>query len=126
MSASYTLIVADNTRPPKGTAERPGVSGSFGYEPGHSERQVTGSVAVGPQGRWVATLAVPMTGDQSVLVTIEREGAAPAGAPAVQEVMLVIPPDEVDAVVTLLRGLVAHARRDGVMAGRRRLKAGGQ
>jgi hypothetical protein len=126
MSAPYSLIVADNTRLPKGTSERPGVSGAFDYEPGHSERQVTGSVAVGQQSRWVATMAVPMTGDQSLLVTIEREGAAPAGAPAVEEVMLVIPPDEVDAVVTLLRGLVAHARRDGVVAARRRFKAGGQ
>ena len=115
MSASYTLIVADNTHPPKGAAVRP----SPMYEPGHSERQVTGSVEVGDESRWVATLAVPMTGDQSVLVTLEREGPVPAGAPAVDEVALVIPPGEADAIITLLSGIVVHARQDGVLAGRR-------
>ena len=29
--------------------------------------------------------------------------------------MLVIPPGEVDAVVALFQGLVAHARKDGVL-----------
>jgi hypothetical protein len=120
MSASYTLIVADQVRPPKGGGPaRSGVPAAFEYEPGHSERQVTGSVEVGPDSRWLATLAVPMTGDQSVLVTLEREGPVPAGAPAVHEVMLVIPAGEADAVLTLLRGLVVHARRDRVLVGRK-------
>jgi hypothetical protein len=119
MSAPYQLILADHVRPPKGAAGRPGVSDAPAYEPGHSERQVTGSVTVGQERRWVATLAVPMTGDPSVLVTLEREGPVPAGAPDVHEVALVIPPGEADAVITLLRGIVAHARRDGVLVGRR-------
>jgi hypothetical protein len=118
MSIPYRLIVADNARPPKGTAAPSGIPGGATYEPEHSERQVTGSVAVGRESRWMATLAVPMTGDQSVLLTLEREGPAPASAPAVEQVMLVIPPGEADAVLTLLRGIVAHARRNGVLVGR--------
>lgn len=120
MSASYTLIVADQVRAPKGAGTAgPGVPAALEYEPGHSERQVTGSVEVGPDSRWLATLAVPMTGDQSVLVTLEREGPAPSGAPAVSEVMLVIPVGEADAVLTLLRGIVVQARRDGVLVRRK-------
>jgi hypothetical protein len=121
MSASYTLIVADQVRPPKrGATAGPGVPAAFEYEPGHSVCQVTGSVEVGPDSRWLATLAVPMTGDQSVLVTLEREGLVPAGAPATSEVMLVIPVGEADAVITLLRGIIVHARRDGVLMRRKR------
>jgi hypothetical protein len=124
MSVSYALIVADslvadNVRPPRGSLIRPGAPGAAEYEPGHSERQVTGWVTVGPEIRWAATLAVPMTDDQSALVTIEREGPTPARAPAVPPVTLVIPPGEVDALLTLLRGLVAQARRDGVLVRRR-------
>jgi hypothetical protein len=120
MSASYTLIVADQVRAPRGAGTAgPGVPAAFEYEPGHSERQVTGSVEVGSDSRWLATLAVPMTGDQSMLVTVEREGVGPAGAPAVGQVMLVIPVGEADAVITLLRGLVVHARRDGVLVRRK-------
>jgi hypothetical protein len=106
-------------RPPKGSLIRSGAPGAAEYEPGHSERQVTGWVTVGAETRWAATLAVPMTDDQSALVTIEREGPTPVRAPAVPPVTLVIPPGEVDALLTLLRGLVAQARRDGVLVRRR-------
>ena len=119
MSVSYALIVADNLRPPKGSAIGPTAPDAAGYEPGHSERQATGWVAVGPESRWAATLAVPMTGDQSALLTIVREGPGPAGAPAVHEVALVIPPGEADALLTLLRGIVAQAGREGVLVRRR-------
>jgi hypothetical protein len=117
MATPYTLIVAGNARPPKGTAAPSSIPDGAPYEPEHSERQVAGSVAVGQESRWRATLAVPMTGDQSALLTLEREGSAPAGAPAVEQVMLVILPGEADAVLTLLRGIVAHARRSGVLVG---------
>ena len=118
MSVSYAIIVADNVQSPSGSI-RPSAGGAAEYEAGHSERQATGWVAVGQESRWAATLAVPMTGDQSALVTIEREGPTPAGAPAVSEVTLVVPPGEFDALLTLLRGIVAQARRDGVLARRR-------
>ncbi len=68
-----------------------------------------------PESRWAGTLAVPMTGDQSALVSIEREGPTPARAPDVLPVALVVPPGEVEALLTLLRGLVAQARRDGIL-----------
>ena len=46
-----------------------------------------------------------------------------------EEVHDVLPPDVVspehmDALLTLLRGIVAQARRDGVLVGRRRLARG--
>jgi hypothetical protein len=49
-------------------------------------------------------------------VVIGREGPLPPGAPAVEEVAVVIPPGEADAVLALLQGLVDHARRDGVLS----------
>jgi len=116
MSLPCALMVADNLQPPSGIGMRRNVAGSAAYEAGHSERQVSGSVAVGPECRWSATLAVPMTGDQSVLLTLEREGPTPEGAPTIAEVALVVPPGELDVVLTLLRGIVAHARTDGVLA----------
>jgi hypothetical protein len=119
MSTSYALIVADNMRPPHGAVIGPSPLGVAEYEAEHSERQASGSVAVGPESWWSGTLAVPMTGDQSLLVIIRREGPAPAGAPSVPVVTLVIPPGEADAVLALVRGLIAQARRDGVLVRRR-------
>jgi hypothetical protein len=115
MSASYCLMVADNLRPPGGSAPRRNLAGTAEYEPEHSERQVSGSVAVGTDCRWLGSLAVPMTGEQSALVTIEREGPTPPGAPVATRVELVIPPGELDAVLVLLRGLIAQARGDRVL-----------
>ena len=116
MSASYPVLVADNIRRPRRSALGSAVALSAAYEPEHSERQVSGSVFVGEQVRWSARLAVPMTGDQSLLMIIEREGPLPPGAPVVGEVAVVIPPGEADAVLALLQGLVEHARRDGVLS----------
>jgi hypothetical protein len=108
------VVIADNERLPKGAVTRRTVP-SAPYEPGHSERQVNGSVAAGQESRWFATLAVSMTGDQSIFLSVEREGPVPAGAPLVEDMALVIPPGEADAVLTLLHGIVAQARRDGVL-----------
>jgi hypothetical protein len=119
MSVSYALVVADNLRPPGRPVVRSSAPGAAEYEPGHSERQAIGWVGVGPESRWAATLSVPMSGDQSALLTIGREGPVPAGAPEVSEAMLVIPPGEVDALLTLLRGIVAQARREGILLRRR-------
>jgi hypothetical protein len=119
MAAAYALIVADNVLPPASPGSHPGAGRTAEYEAEHSERQATGSVAVGEESRWVAALAVPMTGDQSALVTIVREGPTLGSAPSVPEVTLVVPPGEFDALLTLLQGIVAHARRDGVLARRR-------
>ena len=115
MPGSYRLLLTDNVQRPNRSSVPPPGRGADAYEREHSERQVSGSVRAGHEVSWFATLAVPMTGDQSLLVTIERKGPAPRGAPAVDDVMLVIPPGEVDAVVALFQGLVAHARKDGVL-----------
>jgi len=56
-----------------------------------------------------------MTGDQSILLSLEREGPLPPGAPLVEDVALVIPSGEVDAVLALFRGILGQARRDGVL-----------
>lgn len=110
------LIVADNLRPPIGSGAPRSGAPAPEYEPGHSERQVHGAITVSAECRWLATLAVPMTGDQSVLLTLAREGPTAPGAPTIEEVSIVVPPGEVDALVTLLRGLVAHARSASVLS----------
>jgi hypothetical protein len=115
MSISYRLLVTDNVQRPKRPTPQPTDSVPGNYEREHGERQVSGSVRVDQAVRWLATLAVPMTGDQSLLITIERKGPMPMGAPTVDDLMLVIPPGEADVVVELLRGIVAHARQDGVL-----------
>ena len=115
MTESYGLLITDNVQRPSRSTVRPTAPGPDQYEREHSERQASGSVRVGQAVRWLATLAVPMTGDQSLLVTIERKGPTPPGAPTVDDVTLVIPPAEADAVVELLRGIIAHARQDGVL-----------
>jgi hypothetical protein len=117
MPTSFKLIVADNMSPPNGAPAPAGNPRGAGYEPGHSERQVTGSVVVGQETQWMATLAVPMTGDQSALLTLEREGPSAPDAPCVEQVMLVIPPGEEEAVLALLRGIVDHARENRVLVG---------
>jgi len=115
MSAVHSLIVADNERPPRPAAAQPVAPGGPDYQPGHSARQTTGSVAVGGKSWWLATLSVAMTGDQAVLLTVERDGPAPTAGPVMDQVTLVIPLGEVDAVLTLLQGIVAQARLDGVL-----------
>ena len=114
MSISYGVLITDNVQRPKRSAPPP-VDGPASYEREHSERQVSGSVRAGQEVRWFATLAVPMTGDQSLLLTIERQGPTLPDAPSVDDLMLVIPTGEADAVVELLRGIIAHARQDGVL-----------
>jgi hypothetical protein len=117
MSACYSLAITD-ADPLLQWAVAVCGPRSAPYEPGHSERQVTGSVAAGPDARWLATLAVAMTGDQSIFLSVEREGPVPTGAPAVEEVALVIPPGEVGALLTLFQGIIGHARRVGVLPNR--------
>jgi hypothetical protein len=113
MTSACRLLVAENVERPNSSRTGRALSGK--YEPEHSERQVSGSVAVPGDGRWRAVLAVPLGGDQSALLAIERVGPLPSGAPAVEAVTLVVPPGEADAVVALMTGVVAQARREGVL-----------
>ena len=115
MIAACRLLVAENLEPPDAFKpdRRPAPSGH--YEPEHSERQVSGSVGVAGGGRWRAALAVPLDGDQSALLSIERVGPLPARSPVVDSVALVVPLGEMDAVVALVTGVVAQARRQRIL-----------
>jgi hypothetical protein len=111
-AVSVPLLLAENIRPPQRAAS----TGSPGeYQSEHSERQVSGSVGVSPGARWMGSLSVAKGGDQSLLLIMQRDGPLPAEAPLVDEVALVIPPGEAHAVVTLLQGLVEHAKQAGIM-----------
>ena len=116
MPKSKAALASGNVkRRPKVSPVSPDSPSSAQYEPEHSERQVNGSIKVAGDAYWFATLSVAMTGEQSLLVTVERKGPVLEGTPAVDEVTIVIPAGEEEAVLTLLRGLVVHARRDGVL-----------
>jgi hypothetical protein len=83
------------------------------YENEGSDRLSRGSVTVASGGWWSGSLEVRMGADQGALLTITRSGAGVGPAPT--DASLVIPPGEADALLTLLTGLVAHARADGVL-----------
>lgn len=85
------------------------------YERDGSDCRVYGSVPVGAGAWWSAELAVSMTGEQSVLLTIERQGPLPEGIRIGGQASLVICPGEADAIVRLLHGIVAQARCDGIL-----------
>jgi hypothetical protein len=115
MSLSHPSLTLNGVHRPARFAVREHVQPPAGYEPEHGERQVSGSVKVASGARWFGTLAVPLTGDQTLLVTVERDGPVAPGAPEVHSLDLVIPPGEAEAVITLLQGLVEQAKRDGVL-----------
>jgi len=85
------------------------------YEPESSERRALGSIPVSADAHWNATLTVPMTGDVA-FVDLERRGELPRGYRGGEErAHLALPVRELDALVALLAGVVAQARRDGVV-----------
>lgn len=89
------------------------------YEDEGSEARSRGSVSVAPGAWWSATLSVPGSASEpargAVLLRVERHGTAPDQQPVDAAVELVLPSTEIDAVVTLLAGVVAQARRDEVL-----------
>jgi len=54
-----------------------------------------------------------MPDEQGALLTVNRSG--PGAGPAPSDASLMIPPGEAEALLTLLTGLVAQARADGVL-----------
>jgi hypothetical protein len=58
---------------------------------------------------------VPIAGGLSAILTIRRE--ASSGSIMPDEACLVLPPGEADALLELLRGIIAQARADGVLRG---------
>jgi hypothetical protein len=86
------------------------------YEAEGSERRTLGSINVPADARWQGELTVPIGSSSVMFVHLEREGTLPAGYRGSEErTFFSIPVGEADAVVALLAGLIAQARRDGVL-----------
>ena len=86
------------------------------YESEGSERRTLGSIPVNTVARWTATLTVPIGGADVAFLQVARRGPLPPGYRGAEEsVLLSFPSGEVDALIALLTGVVAHARRDGVL-----------
>ena len=86
------------------------------YEDEGSERSATGSVAVGDDAYWRATLTLPLPKGGVAFFRMERNGSLPPGYVGAEESAdWSCPVTEVGAVLEALRGVVAQARRDGVM-----------
>lgn len=107
------LTRLQNVNPPKWVRESP----SFRYyESEGSELRSLGSISVGQDARWTATLTVPMPPRAVAFVEVERRGELPAGYHGAEErAFLSLPIGEVVSLLELLTGVVAQARRDGVL-----------
>jgi hypothetical protein len=89
-----------------------------GYDDEGSEARSLGSVSVGAGAWWSVALSVPgasKAARDTVLVRIERHGPPADERHGQVGVDLILSPAEIDALVTLLGGVVAQARRDGVL-----------
>jgi hypothetical protein len=94
------------------------------YEDEGCERRALGSVGVTADTCWRATLTVPIT-DRVAFICLERSGPLPTGYRGSEEsAFFSLPVEEAEALVTLLVGIVAQARRDGVFPERRSDRAG--
>jgi hypothetical protein len=87
-------------------------SGPPRYDDEGTDRTARGSILV-EGGRWSGRLEVPVQAAQAALLTIERLGEGPALEPS--EATIVIPVPEAEAVLRLLEGLFAQARREGML-----------
>lgn len=95
---------------------RENITPSSHYESEGSERRTLGSIPVNAVARWTATLTVPIDGADVAFLQVARRGPLPPGYRGAEEsVLLSLPTGEVDAVIALVAGVVAHARRDGVL-----------
>lgn len=96
--------------------DEPQYFGRGSYDDEGSERSSTGSVIVGEDSYWRATISVPVPKADTVFVKIEREGALPEGYVGAEETASwSMPVGEVDLVMELLAGVIRQGRRDGVI-----------
>jgi hypothetical protein len=87
------------------------------YDDEGSERSATGSAVVSADARWTVTVSVPLPVADAVFVHIERRGPLPKGYRGAEEnAGFSVPVQELDAVMGALAGVIAQARRDGVIA----------
>ena len=96
--------------------EPPKYFGKGSYDDEGSERSSTGSVIVGEDSYWRATISVPIPKADTVFVKIEREGTLPAGYMGAEETASwSMPMAELDLVMKVLAGVIRQGRRDGVI-----------
>lgn len=81
------------------------------YQDEMSERRARGAVTLSSGGWWTATLSVPV--EAGAPLTYVRMERCVAGEE--ESADFAVPAAEVDAVLVLLEGVVAQARRDGVL-----------
>jgi hypothetical protein len=74
---------------------------------------VKGAVRLPNGDRWSGRLEGAGERDQPALLTVERKSRRRALEPS--DAALVIPPDEADVLLALLNGLMALARREGIL-----------
>ncbi len=89
--------------------KRPRAPG-FEYESETDLRVSRGSVAVADGVLWLGEITVSMDGERAI-IQIERS----PGDAEPSDAALAVPFEEVDAVLTLLTGVVDQARRSGVL-----------
>jgi hypothetical protein len=94
--------------------------GRIQYEPEGSDCRATGSVSLRSGGWWSADLIVSIRREDEVLLTIHRHGA-PGHEEDGTSVDLCLRPADLEVLPVLLNGVIAQARRDGVLT--RRVRA---
>ena len=86
------------------------------YEDEGSERTATGAIYLTADSAWRAALSVPLPNADAVFLRIERTGQLPEGYRGAEEsASLSVPAAELDSVMAVLAGVIAQARRDGVL-----------
>jgi hypothetical protein len=96
--------------------ERDRYAPSRRYDDEGSEKTARGSAIVTVDCRWTATLTLPLPAADAVFVRLERQGPFPQGYRGAEEsAVFSAPVAELDAVMDALAGVIAQARRDGVL-----------
>lgn len=91
--------------------------GRVEYEPEGSDRRATGSVSLASGEWWSADLIVSIRREGEILLTLRRHGA-PGRENDDQSLDLCLNPVDLAALPVLLNGVIAQARRDGVLPAR--------
>lgn len=95
------------------------MSGRIQFEPEGSDCRATGAVSLGSGGWWSADLIVATRRGDEILLTLRRHGA-PGREDDDEHMDLCLRPADLEALPVLLNGVIAQARRDGVLPGRGR------
>lgn len=94
-------------------------SGRIEYEPEGSDCRAGGAVSLGSGEWWSAELVVAIRRGEDILLTLQRHGMR-GSEDLDQSVDLCLRPTDLEALPVLLNGVIAQARRDGVLSGRTR------